>query len=329
VGGDLVLPAAPRRALITGVTGFAGGFLADLLLRQGWQILGTSPDGRWERFSAPELVSRVPLIPWDFSEGRAFEKVLPVVKEFRPHAIFHLAALSIPEKCGQLDPTPEAWRINVEGTGQILALAEQLNPIPHFLFVSSSHVYGAVEHSAPFVDETQPTTPHNAYGKTKLAAEELCRQAADRGVPVVIVRAFHHSGPRQQPPMLLPQWAKQFADPASREVTVYTLDAVIDLSDVRDVVRAYYLLVEKEQRGIFNVGSGRAVSTRELYQLLVEVSGRNLPAREIRPGHRQEPIARIERIQNATGWSPQIPLRQTVSDTLLWWQEYLRSRTAG
>jgi GDP-4-dehydro-6-deoxy-D-mannose reductase len=321
------LLAGPRRALITGVTGFAGGYLAELLLEHGWQVLGTSPQGQWERFSSPKLFPVVPLLPWDFADQGAFEKILPVVREFRPTTIFHLAALSIPEKCGSTDPTAEAWQINVEGTRQVLSLAGRLNPIPHLLFVSSSHVYAPVQAAHPFVNEAHPTSPHSAYGKTKLAGENLCRQAAEQGFPAIIVRAFHHSGPRQQPPMLLPQWAKQFADPLVQEVAVYTLNAKLDLCDVRDVVRAYQLLVETEQTGIFNVGSGRPVSTGELYHLFVEVSGRNLPAREIRPGERQEPIACIKRIQETTGWKPQIPPEQTISDTLAWWREYLHSRT--
>jgi GDP-4-dehydro-6-deoxy-D-mannose reductase len=307
------------RALITGVSGFAGGYLAQELLRSGWAVAGTSPHGAWEASSPEDLKDQIPLLAWDFSGNVAGRTDLyQFLCAWRPTAIFHLAALSVPERCGTAEPTPEAWQINVEGTRLVLEVARGLDPVPRVLVVSSSHVYGHVEPENPFVDETSPTRPVTGYGKTKLAAERLAQEFHERGVPTLIVRAFHHSGPRQLPPMLLPQWAMQFADPAITEVTVYTLWAYLDLCDVRDVVRAYRLLMEGGQTGIFNVGSGRMISTGRLFELFVRISGRQLPAREIRPGLRYEPIAKIDRAQAATGWRPEIPLEQTVADILAW-----------
>ncbi|MCS7238425.1 MAG: GDP-mannose 4,6-dehydratase [Thermoguttaceae bacterium] len=313
------------RALVTGVSGFVGGYLAEELLSHGWEVAGSAPPASWDEFSASALVDKVVLIPWDLGGSASLPaEVGSALREFRPTAIFHLAAISVPEKCGGEEPTPEAWQVNVEGTRHVLELAASLRPIPTVLVVSSSHVYGEVKWDSPVVDENAPLAPRSGYGKTKKAAEDLAQRAIKDGLPVIIVRAFHHSGPRQRPPMLLPQWASQFADPSTTEVVVYSLDVWLDLCDVRDVVRAYRLLVERGRPGVFNVGSGRAVCTREIFDLLTEISGRALPAKQIRPGRRHEPVADLARISEATGWQPQIPLRQTVADTLAWWQNRQR-----
>lgn len=292
----------------------------------GWEVAGTAPPESWDDFSAPALVDKIFFIPWDLHVSSSLPtEVFAAVRSFRPTAIFHLAAISVPEKCGKDEPTPQAWQVNVEGTRQVLELAARLSPVPTVLVVSSSHVYGDVSADRPVVDEESPVAPRTAYGKTKKAAEDLALRASREGLPVVVVRAFHHSGPRQRPPMLLPQWASQFADPSTKEVLVYSLDVWLDLSDVRDVVRAYKLLALSGQKGVFNVGSGKAVSTREIFEGLKTVSGRSLPVREIRPGKRHEPVANIARIQRETGWQPEIPLHRTLADTLAWWQGRLRS----
>lgn len=312
-----------RRALITGVSGFVGGFLAEHLLEHGWEVLGTSPGGLWDMWSPPHVVDKVPLVDWDFAEaGGVNAAAVAEIRRFRPSAIFHLAAISVPEQCGQGEPTATAWQINVQGTRKVLELAEDLGRDIPVLVVSSSHVYGTVTENTCVVDEARPLAPHTAYGKTKEAAEQVAGEFASRGQPVVIARAFHHSGPRQKPPMLLPHWAKQFADPSTQEMVVYSLEVAIDLSDVRDVVRAYRLLIEGRHRGVFNVGSGRAVWTREIYDLMVQISGRPLPVRETRQGRRHEPIANVDKLVRATGWQPLVPLKQTVADVLNWWKEH-------
>ncbi len=315
-----------RRALITGISGFAGSFLAEHLLEYGWEVMGTSPGGTWDPWSPGHIVDKVPLVDWDFRDLAGLTSVTAsAIRRFGPTAIFHLAALSIPERCGAGEPTAEAWQVNVEGTRQVLHLATELGEQVPVLVVSSSHVYGAVSELSPIVDELAPLAPQTAYAKTKHAVERLALAVAERGYPVVIARAFHHTGPRQRPPMLLPQWAEQFARPTTTELVVYSLDVWLDLSDVRDVVCAYRLLIEGKLTGVFNVGSGQAISTRQLYELMVQLSGRNLPVREIRPGPKHEPIACITRLREATGWQPRIPLEQTVADVLEWWKNHWES----
>jgi GDP-4-dehydro-6-deoxy-D-mannose reductase len=188
------------------------------------------------------------------------------------------------------------------------------------LFISSAHVYGPVSREAPRVREDTPLGPRGAYGKTKVAGEEAVRRAAANGADAVVIRAFQHTGPRQNPRMMLPQWARQFAlgcDP----VEVFTRDAYVDLTDVRDVVRAYRLVVEKGRCGeIYNVGSGTCRRSGDILALLQRLADPGRSIVETSPGVKQEPIADITRVAHLTGWHPAVPLEETVADTLAYWR---------
>ena len=148
--------------------------------------------------------------------------------------------------------------------------------------------------------------PTTAYGKTKLAAEEEARRAVGRGVDVVIARAFQHTGPRQNLPMMLPEWARQVAASGEAPIEVQTCDASIDLSDVRDVVRAYRLLLEKGITGeSYNIGSGIPRRTSDVLRLLLEAAGMSGRAvSERNPGRKFDPIADTCQLRGLTGWQP-------------------------
>ncbi len=313
----------PHRALITGVSGFAGGFLAQHLLQCGDHVLGCSPNGAWEHASPEELRGQVDLLAWDLgSTGGISSEARRRIEEFRPDCIYHLAALSVPEDSGDEDPLPAALAINVGGTRQVMELAAALPWRPRVLFTSSSHVYAPVSPEAPKVGETAPLGPRRAYGRTKLLAENEVRRALKQhGCDAVIARSFPHTGPRQNPQMMLPQWARQFAVGGSRPVEVHTLDAQLDLSDVRDVVRAYRLLLGRGRRGgVYNVGSGVSRTSRHVWELLRNMADPTRPVIELRGGFKQDPIADTARILRCTGWRARIPMETTVSDTLAWWQ---------
>lgn len=313
----------PHRALITGVSGFAGGFLAQHLVDCGDAVLGCSPDGAWEQYSAEELSDRVELVAWDLGsrEGISSE-ARQRIERFRPDWIFHLAAISVPEDCGPAQPSPEAVAVNVGGTRRVLELACSFAWRPRVLLTSSSHVYAPVDRHSARVDEKAPLGPTRGYGRTKLAAEEEVRLAVEQhGCDAVIARAFQHTGPRQRPPMMLPQWVEQFVRGGSEPLRVHTRNAQIDISDVRDVVRAYRLLAEHGRRGeVYNVGSGVSRTTGCVIDLLRRVADPNRPVVETHPGFKQDPIADVTRLAEATGWRAAIPLEQTIADTLAWWR---------
>lgn len=302
------------RALVTGITGFVGGHLAEHLLGCGDEVLGIAAPNQ----ALPEPASRVAALEWDLGRDSP-ETIAEPVARFAPQHVYHLAAISIPADCGLDTPAPEAWAINVEGTRRVLEMAAGLNPRPRLLVMSSSHVYGSSAADRP-LDEQVPLDPRGGYGRTKLAAERAAHEARRRyGLEVVVVRAFQQAGPRQSPRMMLSAWARQFAAGAD-PVEVHTLDFSLDLSDVRDTVRAYRLLLERAPSGeIYNVGSGRACSGRELLAIFRRLAG---PRRivQLHPACHAEPVANIAKLTARTGWTPETPIETTVADTLDWWK---------
>jgi len=306
------------KTLVTGITGFAGSHLAEHLLQCGDRVLGCSRGGRWAD-DAPAAVRRIPLTAWDLTEplspaGRA------QIAEFAPECIYHLAALSVPTDCGGVEPSSLARAVNVDGTAAVLRLAAELPEAPKVLLSSSCHVYRPVDPATPRIDEQAPVGPPHGYGKTKLAAEAEVARAVAAGGDAIVARCFQHTGPRQAPQMMLPQWAQQFArgdDP----VRVLCRDAHLDLSDVRDIVRAYRLLIEHGAAGeTYNVGSSVSRRSGALLALLQSLAERNPAVEELAPGHRQQPIADCTKLEAHTGWQGQIPIETTVADTLQYWQ---------
>lgn len=331
-----------QSALITGIPGFVGGFLAEHLLDCGDAVLGCSPDGAWEESSPGELRDRVELVTWDLASPSGISReARRRIEEFRPDCIYHLAALSVPEDCGEEDPPAIAAAINVDGTRRVMELAASLESRPRVLFTSTSQVYAPVPRDSPRIDETNPLGPWRGYGRTKLAAEGEVRRAVEQhGCDAVIARSFQHTGPRQNSRMMLPQWTRQFAlglpsvghrdvPPHGREpVTVHTCDAHIDVTDGRDVVRAYRLLVERGRRGeVYNVGSGISRRSGDVLEILRNMADPQRPIVELHPGFKQDPIADIARLLECTGWRPKIPLETTVADTLAWWRRFLSCPT--
>lgn len=312
------------RALVTGVTGFAGSFLAEHLRDCGDNVLGISRGGVWrERWSArnwPDQLARdVELLAWDVA-AEVPQHARARIAAFAPDAVFHLAALSVPSDCGEEEPTAEALEVNVAGTRRVLDLAASLAIRPRVLVVSSAHVYAPVDATAPRVSEDAPLGPKNAYGRTKLAAESIAIEFADcERWPVVIARAFGHTGPRQEPRLMVPEWTRQFArgdDP----VQVVSLDSHVDLTDVRDVARAYRLLMARDAVGVYNVGSGVNRRSGDVFERLVALSGRRPRVEQSRPGRQQQPIADCTRLRRIAGWKPAISWERTLADTLAFWE---------
>ncbi|HWB01077.1 MAG TPA: NAD-dependent epimerase/dehydratase family protein [Pirellulales bacterium] len=327
------------RSFITGITGFAGAFLAEHLLALGHEVAGCSRRGEWSP-DVPPAVRAVPVARWEIGGGDD-RAVAEALFRFAPDWVFHLAAIAVPEDCGIDQPTPHAFAVNVLGTANLLNLVANLPARPRVLLASTSHVYAPVTAETFVVAEDDPTRPSSAYGVTKLAAEMVAlgmKQAADdlskRGttsgaifdfanLDLVIARAFQHTGPRQDARLMLPSWAKQFAEGAD-PLHVLNLETYLDLTDVRDTVRAYALLAERGRRGtIYNVGSGRRVRTGEVFEQLRRQADPRRRVVELNPGPKQNWIADTRRLVARTGWTPQIPLEQTIADTLAYWRNKL------
>lgn len=321
------------RAVITGITGFAGSHLARHLLAQGDELLGIAS-------GTPALTSpAVEIIPWDLTT-RCPHSVRRRVQDFEPEAIYHLAAISHPLQCRMADldggverPSEAAMRVNVGGTTAICWLATELLEPPTILFASSSHVYPLPEPQQPLMDERTAVSPRDAYGETKLLAErQLERMARSYGLPTIIARAFKQVGPGQRPEFMLAEWAAQAA--RGGPVRARSPHSYVDVTDVRDVVVAYRLLMERGKRATtYNIGSGKNRRCGDICRLLCEVAGvpyeepESAPAIEQETTSRstvsavstvthQEPIANIQRLILDTGWQPMIDLKTTIRDTL-------------
>ena len=241
----------------------------------------------------------------------------------QPDAIYHLAALA---HVGDswLDPS-KVLTVNVVGTGNVLAAARRHVPDATVLTISSAEVYGIVTPDELPLSETSQVRPASPYAASKAAAEQVALQAARGfGQRVLVARPFNHVGPGQAPAFAVPALAKRIVDAqaaGATTLTVGTLTTRRDFTDVRDVVVAYRLLVEKGAAGeVYNVASGVDVSIAEIAESLLTLAGADLEFVEdpalIRPV--DVPVLRGDagRIREATGWSPRIPLKATLADVL-------------
>jgi GDP-4-dehydro-6-deoxy-D-mannose reductase len=292
------------RALITGGKGFVGQWLSAHLKDRGDEVAVID-------------------IETDVADGAAVRRVMADV---RPDAVYHLAAMT--HVGDSWDDPGQVLRVNVLGTAEILAAARSLVAPARVLVVSSAEVYGIVTAEQLPLDEHSPTVPASPYAASKLAAEAVALQAwRGYGQAVTVVRPFNHIGPGQSPNFFVPALAKRIVE-ARRAGTgtlpVGTLTTRRDFTDVRDVVRAYRLLIESgEPGGVYNVCSGRDVSMAEVAQDLLRLAGAELELVTdptlVRPV--DVPVLRgdASRLHRATGWEPVIPLATTLADVLASW----------
>jgi GDP-4-dehydro-6-deoxy-D-mannose reductase len=293
------------RALITGGKGFVGQWLAAHLKDRGDEV-------------------SVIDIETDVADGAAVGRVMA---DIVPDAVYHLAAMT---HVGESWEHPgQVLRVNVLGTAEILAAARSIESNPRVLVVSSAEVYGVVTPGQLPLGEDTPTQPASPYAASKLAAEAVAFQAwRGYGQPVIVVRPFNHIGPGQSPNFFVPALAKRIVDArrsGARSLPVGTLTTRRDFTDVRDVVAAYRLLVERGVPGdVYNVCSGRDVAMSEVAAQLLELAGAEVTLETdpalIRPV--DVPVLRgsAERLRAATGWEPNIPLATTLADVLTSWE---------
>jgi GDP-4-dehydro-6-deoxy-D-mannose reductase len=232
-------------------------------------------------------------------------------------AVVHLAAES--SVAGSWDDRLRVWRVNVDGTVNVLDAVRAEQPEARVLVASTAEVYGRAEHIPTREDE--PVRPLSPYAATKAAAELACSLS---GLDVVAARPSNHEGPGRDERFAVGSWARQLAH-LEREgggtLLVGDLSPERDILDVRDVCRAYSLLLDRSvTAGTYNVGSGRTVTMAHVLELLVDQA--RVPVQVERDESRVRPaeIPRLAgdpaRLQAATGWQPEIPLEQTLADTL-------------
>lgn len=317
------------RVLITGMSGFAGRHLTDLLLKTThWTLIGVSRTTQGDRPS--------PRVFWWKVDLRDADAIMRLLRYERPDIIIHLAAQShVPTAWKQPWETFEA---NVRAQLNLFegAIAAKLSP--RFLIVSSNEVYGrpVSEHDLPF-RETRPLQPTNPYAVSKATQELMALQYhISHGYDVVIARPFNHFGPGQDTRFVASDFARQIVEIelGKRDPVMHlgNMQAERDFTDVRDIVQAYLALIQYADGGhAYNVCSGKPRSIQSLLDTMlslttVRVEQRSDPAR-FRVADTPVSYGDPTRIREATGWTPRIPFEQTIADVLDYWREQL-SRNA-
>lgn len=320
------------KALVTGISGFVGAHLAEYLLRnRDWVVAGTVY-GPAE--SIEHIQDHLELYPLELSE---LDTVVQLLRESKPDFIFHLAAQPV-VSLSRADP----WHTlsnNIRLQLNFLQAMRQIGLKARMLVVGSSEEYGLIRPDEVPVSEDNPFRPMSPYAVSKIAQDMLGLQYhLSYGLDVVRVRPFNHIGPGQRLGFVAPDFAKQVAECEAglREpvIRVGNLTAERDFSDVRDVVRAYVLLMEKGAAGeVYNIGSGRARPIQELLDALLSLAEVPIrveqdPAR-MRASDIPTMVADCSRIRECTGWAPEIPFGQSLRDVLDYWRQCVRTGTAN
>ena len=314
------------RALITGITGFAGGCLAQILLDQGDEVIGVS---RWRRHGLDHLSQ--PLVPLT-ADLRDPTVVDNLIADIRPDVIYHLAGQAF---------VPTAWadpwatiENNIRPQLNILQALVQQKSKARLLIVASNQVYGQVRQDELPVTEATPFRPENPYGVSKAAQDMLGLQYfLSHGLDVVRVRAFNHIGPRQNASFVAASFAKQIAEieAGSSEPTLYVgnLQAKRDFTDVVDVTRAYALLMKHGESGdAYNVGTGQAYSIQYLLEVLLTNSRVKIDVRQVAERMRPSDVSVIyadnSKLRAITDWEPLYTFEESLKRVLDYWREKIR-----
>lgn len=306
------------RVLITG----AGGFVGAALIRHlraclpGCAIVGTT-------HSAPQT-SLDPLTEYVRCDivARGGRDIAALVERERPDHVYHLAGLA----SGAASDRETVLRVNSDGTRFVVDAVQKFVPQARVLFASTGYVYGACDMARP-ARETDPLPPlgvSGAYGDSKRAAEEWLMT---QDQPVIVARAFNHTGPQQTQAFAVPAFAAQIIQierGAQTELRVGNLEASRDFLDVRDVVHAYAALMQAGQPGIVNVCSGEAVRMQDILDMLRAQSPVTIPVipdpARMRPADIPVSVGDPARLYSLIGPHARIPLAQTLRETLDWWR---------
>lgn len=315
------------RALITGINGFVAGHLAEHLLAQGgWEVWGLS---RSPRVDLSEIQDYVQVVQADLADPEATMRAIVAVQ---PKVIFHLAGQPfVPESFR--DPAA-TLATNTLGALHIFLTLIEYRMATRVLVVGTNEEYGKINPEDLPVREETPLRPTSPYGVSKAAQSLLAQQYfLSHGLDVVRVRPFTHIGPRQNERFVTAAFARQIArielglQPPLMQVG--NLSAQRDFTDVRDMVAAYALAMERGEAGaVYNVGSGQGVMVRELLDMLLAASSAQVEVRLnpelMRPIDIPLVTCDATRLRERTGWEPRISLDQTLRDILDYWRSEAR-----
>jgi len=323
------------RVLITGITGFAGSHLVEYLLAEHpeVEIFGLY---RWRsRMENIEHVrSKVTLLECDL---RDFVSVHAALQKSRPDIVFHLAAQSFVPSSWTA-PT-ETLTTNISGQTNLFEAIRALELDPVVQLACSSEQYGLVLRDEVPIKETNPLRPLSPYAVSKVTQDYLGYQYfMSYGLKAIRTRGFNHTGPRRGQVFVTSNFCSQVAaielglqEPVIR---VGNLDAIRDFTDVRDMVRAYWLAATKGTPGeVYNIASGQGIVIREMLDRIIQMASVEVKVEvdpdRLRPSDVEILIGDSSKFRADTGWEPRIPFEQTLRDLLDYWRRTLEARQPG
>lgn len=314
------------RVLITGITGFAGSHLADFLLaRDDIEVYGIE---RWrsKTENIEHIKDRIKLSECDIRDASSVRRI---IEEIKPDRIFHLAAQSYVHSSWYAPA--ETLTTNIIGELNIFEAVRQIGINPLIQIACSSEEYGLTNEDEIPIKETKSLRPLSPYAVSKVGQDLLGYQYyKSYGLKIVRTRAHNHTGPRRGEVFVCSDFAKQIAkiEKGLQEPIIWVgnLEAKRDFTDVRDVVKGYWLALEKGEPGeVYNICSGRAYSIREVLDMLLGLTKANMKIqhdpKRLRPSDVPFLVGDNTKFCKQTGWRPEIPFEKTMEDLLNYWRE--------
>jgi len=315
-----------KKVFITGISGFAGSFLAEHLLKgEQYEIAGTY-NSETSLSHLSKIKDKLSLHKVNLLDSDAVDDVFNTVK---PDIVYHLAAKSSPGD--SYEKPSETILNNMSIQINVLESLRKMKSSAKVLVVSSAQVYGLVDPSDLPINEETPLKPNNPYAVSKIAQDYLGLQYfLAYGMPVIRVRPFNHIGPRQSTQFAISSFAKKVADieKGKQEPVLHVgnIESKRDLTDVRDTVRAYHLVLEKGKNGdVYNIGSGTSYKISEILEIFISLAKVPISIKVdetlLRPSDSPELVCDTSKLVASTGWKPEFSLEVSLKDTL----EYFRN----
>ena len=315
----------PGRILITGITGFAGSYLAELLHGSDNEIHGVSRSGKWPS-DITEKLKKIPLHTCTLQDP---EHLSTILKKINPTHVYHLAGFAQTNK-SFVNPG-NTWQGNLGATQTLYEAIKKSGCSPRILFAGSGLVYGSARYDLEIKTETSELMPESPYASSKAAADLLSYQVwKTDGIEIIRARPFNHIGPRQSTDFAIASFSKQIAEIEllGKPPIIKTgpLSAFRDLTDVRDTVRAYQKLMEHGKPGeAYNIGSGKNTRISDALKTLISIS--KFPKLEFEEESKgktknndQQLIVGIQKLKSSFEWKPAYSIHETLTETLNYWR---------
>ncbi len=315
------------KVLITGITGFAGSHLADYILEhiKGAKIFGIERP-RSRRDNVKHIRERIKFFDCDIKD---YSSVKLIMKKIKPDLVFHLAAQTF---------VPTSWTApaetlatNILGELNIFEAIRDVGINPRIQIAGSSEEYGFVCKKDLPIKETCPLKPLSPYAVSKIGQDYLAYQyVKSYGLKAIATRGFNHTGPRRGESFVCSNFAMQIVKIEKKlqspKIKVGNLDAIRDFTDVRDMVKGYWMILQKGKPGdVYNICSGEGIRIRDVLKELLSLSNIKIKVEEDKKRRRPSDVPVLigdnSKVRRQTGWKPEIPFKNTLRDLLRWWRE--------